>query len=704
MKRLILLVGASLLLAATCLVLVATGITVGATAAQPDSRSSSIAAAPLLTPTAAPTCAPSWQVVVAKEVQAEQGAQLSSADATSPSNVWAVGTYLAEGTSHRRSAPKTMPGMPSDKHLPDQGGLGIERTLIERWDGTAWSIVPSPNASDDDNELFQVSAISASDIWATGYYVSAIGVAQTLAEHWNGSAWQIVPTPDTTPLQDNELNSVEVVASNDVWAAGYASDDTGRQTTLIEHWNGTAWAIVASPNVGLDDNSLVDLSAISANDVWAVGTYFNDAGYNRNPHTLALHWDGSVWSVVPTSAVGNGYNTLISVSGAASNDVWAVGAFYSSGGGYRVLMEHWDGTIWNVIPPPLPSQVTANLTTIDALSTNDVWAIGSVSSPSSYSPQALSLHWDGSQWHIVRGVTTSDNTPRYLLGAVVVAPNDVWAVGTGTGNYPFGKTLAEHYSTACVTCSLRFTDVPESSPFFASIECLACQDIASGYLLIPSPPPPIPTGVGATRTPGTPGTQGPTSTPIPTSNPFISPTPYPTPPSEFRPNSNVSRAQLAKIVSNSAGYDEDPGQQMFQDIYPYSEFYPWVNRLARRGILNGYPCGGPGEPCGPDNLPYFRPNNHATRGQIAKIISNAAGYSEPHTEQSFADVPSNSTFYIYIARLYSRAIVGGYPCGHRGEPCLPPANLPYFRTNNVATRGQTSKMDAKALLPDCYVP
>jgi len=92
----------------------------------------------------------------------------------------------------------------------------------------------------------------------------------------------------------------------------------------------------------------------------------------------------------------------------------------------------------------------------------------------------------------------------------------------------------------------------------------------------------------------------------------------------------------------------------------------WVNRLARHGILTGYPCGGPGEPCGPDNLPYFRPNNHATRGQIAKIISNAAGYSEQHTEQSFADVPTNSTFYIYIERLYSRGIVGGYPCGHRG--------------------------------------
>lgn len=456
MHRLVLLVGAALLLAAMGLALFAAGISVSATAAQPDLQLSSIAAGPLLTPSPAPTCAPSWQVVVAQDVRAEQGAQLNSVDATSPGNVWAVGNYLVEGTSHRRSVPQTMDGAPPDKHLPDQGGIGIARTLIERWNGTAWAIVPSPNEGDDNNELLQVSAISANDIWAAGYYVSAIGVAQTLAEHWNGTAWQIVPTGDTTSLQDNELTSVEAVASNDVWAAGFASDDTARVTTLIEHWNGAAWAVVASPNVGVDNNSIADLSAISANDVWAVGTYVNEVGYNRNQRTLALHWDGTAWSVVPTSAVGTGDNSFISVSGAASNDVWAVGEFYSTGGGYRVLMEHWDGSVWNVVPSPLPGQFTAELTSIDALSTNDVWAVGWISSPPGYSPQGLSLHWDGSQWSIVRGVTSYDNGPRFLYGGVAIAPQDVWAVGTGAGSAPSSETLTEHYSTACVSCALRF--------------------------------------------------------------------------------------------------------------------------------------------------------------------------------------------------------------------------------------------------------
>jgi hypothetical protein len=105
----------------------------------------------------------------------------------------------------------------------------------------------------------------------------------------------------------------------------------------------------------------------------------------------------------------------------------------------------------------------------------------------------------------------------------------------------------------------------------------------------------------------------------------------------------------------------------------------------------------------PGNLPYFRPNNNATRGQISKIVSNAAGFTEPHTGQIFQDVPVGSIFYDFIERLASRGVMGGYPCGSP-EPCVPPGNLPYFRPNNNATRGQTSKIVANTFYPDCQTP
>jgi S-layer homology domain len=173
----------------------------------------------------------------------------------------------------------------------------------------------------------------------------------------------------------------------------------------------------------------------------------------------------------------------------------------------------------------------------------------------------------------------------------------------------------------------------------------------------------------------------------------------------FRPNNNVTRGQLAKIVSNSAGFIDPPGNQLFEDVAPGSTFYNYVYSLASRGYIGGYPCGGPGEPCNPpNNLPYFRPNNNATRGQISKIDSNAAGFNDVPSGQQFEDVPVGSTYYTYTYSLVSRFIMSGYACGGAGEPCNPPLNLPYFRPNNNATRGQTSKIVANTFFPDCYTP
>jgi hypothetical protein len=162
----------------------------------------------------------------------------------------------------------------------------------------------------------------------------------------------------------------------------------------------------------------------------------------------------------------------------------------------------------------------------------------------------------------------------------------------------------------------------------------------------------------------------------------------------------VTRGQLSKIVAGAAGFNEPVTGQTFEDIAPGSTFYVFIERLAGRGIINGYPCGGPGEPCNPpENRPYFRPNNSSTRGQISKIVSNAAGFSDPPGAQIFEDVPPGSTFYDFIQRLASRGVMQGYPCGGPGEPCIPPENRPYFRRSFNATRGQTSKIVVNTFFP-----
>ncbi len=218
-------------------------------------------------------------------------------------------------------------------------------------------------------------------------------------------------------------------------------------------------------------------------------------------------------------------------------------------------------------------------------------------------------------------------------------------------------------------CPLVFADVPPGSTFYEFIRCLACRGIVSGY----------PCGGPGEPCPG----------------------PY------FRPNNNVTRGQAAKIIVTAGGIaDPVPSdQQTFEDVAPGSTFWIYIERLTGRSIIGGYACGGAGEPCvAPGNRPYFRPNANVTRGQITKIIAGVAGYTETPTGQTFEDIPPTQTFYLYIERIASRGIIGGYPCGGAGEPCVAPDNRPYFRPNNSATRGQISKIAANNFFPDCQTP
>lgn len=208
-------------------------------------------------------------------------------------------------------------------------------------------------------------------------------------------------------------------------------------------------------------------------------------------------------------------------------------------------------------------------------------------------------------------------------------------------------------------CTLSFTDVPADHTFYSYIQCLACRGIINGY-----------------------------DSGCETGNPC------------FRPGNLVTRGQLAKIVSNSAGFSETPGAQQYADVAPGDTFYAFVWRLADRGFINGYPCGGTGEPCGTPALPYFRPNANITRGQLSKIVANAAELTQTPGAQQYADVAPGDTFYDFIWRLSSLGYMSGYTCGGPGEPCGTPP-LPYFRPGANATRGQASKIVANTFFPEC---
>jgi len=237
-------------------------------------------------------------------------------------------------------------------------GSDASRSLFEQSTngGTSWSVLPSPGNEPASSELHAISAVSPTDIWAVGYSrAGAVGQGfEPLIEHWNGTAWSVVPGAPITATGMDFLTGVSAASTADVWAVGRS----GRHSVpIIEHWNGTSWAQVSQPVSGFD-SSLNSVAAISGTDVWAVGEQ------NLN-QTVTEHWNGTSWTLVPSPSVtaNNAQDVLGGVSAIGSSDVWAAG-FSSVLGTGQTLAEHWDGTSWQIVPSANPGAGSSQLSSL----------------------------------------------------------------------------------------------------------------------------------------------------------------------------------------------------------------------------------------------------------------------------------------------------------------------------------------------------
>src|SRR6476646_1581058 len=188
-----------------------------------------------------------------------------------------------------------------------------------------WSIVSSPNTSaTQNNDLFGVACVSASDCWAVGDYSNENVIPRTLIEHWDGISWAIVSSPNTNTTDRNFLTGVTCASPSECWAVGYYYHDILPVQTLIERWDGISWAIVSSPNTSAaEDNNLYGVTCVSASECWAVGNYdVNGIAFQ----TLIERWDGISWAIVTspnTSATQD--NDLYGVTCGSASECWAVG-------------------------------------------------------------------------------------------------------------------------------------------------------------------------------------------------------------------------------------------------------------------------------------------------------------------------------------------------------------------------------------------
>jgi hypothetical protein len=247
-----------------------------------------------------------------------------------------------------------------------------QHPLIEHWDGSVWTIVPNgiPGFS---GGLAKVTSIGPDDVWAVGS-MTRIGDTRSLvlAEHWDGTRWTAVRTPNGAPLE-RDAHGVVALAGSNVWLAGVVSDGS-TDRLLTDRWNGVRWTSVPAPEVPSSSLEIVrDTTGSPTTGVWIVGAYVAAAPF-RVP--LTVRWNASGWEQVPTPPPPSGafITDLNGVAAPAATDAWAVGNAWNSFSEVYIL--HWDGTAWDEAPHPAVPYGSSGLEAVSAASSTDVWAAG----------------------------------------------------------------------------------------------------------------------------------------------------------------------------------------------------------------------------------------------------------------------------------------------------------------------------------------
>jgi hypothetical protein len=286
-----------------------------------------------------------WKIMPSPSLRLENTlVAMTRVPGTSPARVWAAGAYDARA-----------------------------HTLVERWNGSAWKLVPTPKQA---ARLNGIVARSRRNIWAVGVrrLEGLPGVAYPLAMRWNGYAWKIA----STPLVQGFFDAVTFVpGSRQLWAVG--TDASGG--ALTARWNGTSWRRVANPftPAGLDANH-VDLNAVTAlspTNVWVAGSYSVSAEDGGHDYSFVAQWNGSSWEIAP-SATGILGARLSAITAVSSDDVWAVGWVVDELFQPRALALHWDGSNWSVVSTAKPSSISALEDVAHVPNSNKVWAVGAL--------------------------------------------------------------------------------------------------------------------------------------------------------------------------------------------------------------------------------------------------------------------------------------------------------------------------------------
>jgi hypothetical protein len=133
-------------------------------------------------------------------------------------------------------------------------------------------------------------------------------------------------------LTQNVLTSVVAVAPNDVTAVGFTLANF-TELTMAMHWDGVSWNVVPTPNVSSTAgsfNTLHGVTAVNGHNLYAVG-FFANSSTNGEQLTLMLHFDGTSWSIIPSPGQGSAQQLNGAFALPGTTDVWVAGAASANG-------------------------------------------------------------------------------------------------------------------------------------------------------------------------------------------------------------------------------------------------------------------------------------------------------------------------------------------------------------------------------------
>lgn len=295
-----------------------------------------------------------------------------------------------------------------------------------------WKIVPSPQPANTNTMLYDVAASSERDVWAVGSFSdphppSGYYVDKTLIEHWNGTIWKVVPSPNSSDsLWSNTLRAVAVNTATDAMAVGNARNPfpdkyAGQDTVLILHWDGQQWANISPPALG---GTLLSIAYVPhSHEAWAVGTIGS-----------LLHWDGTTWHTMPGPSASNGETSsnIRCIRVLNAHSMWIQGS----------RLARWNGTSWRTLLTP-PSSDGYGITSFTVLNDQSVWTVGSRRDVKTGDMKSATAFWNGHTW---RAIASSNPERVNRLAAVVsLTTSDIWAVGDAQTNGIF-HGLVDHWN------------------------------------------------------------------------------------------------------------------------------------------------------------------------------------------------------------------------------------------------------------------